>query len=220
MKKQIIVAMILVSVFFIPARSNSSDMLLPDCQEGEIITIADNFSPDFRRDEFVGSLTVQALSNALLSDGYHPEGPMWSEKTQSTPGTIEWLNDILKTIVLYNKITRHGKHSVSSLAQFMILHVHNSKFKETMDENDLKKLNRLLIEDYYHRVTPKSPKKCGPIILAAEEIVGCPSGYLLEASDERRTGSVQFGYNNYLRCLAKNPGMAEYIKPNTKKPKN
>lgn len=105
----------------------------------------DNVSPDFRVEEFADQYTVKRLSDALRNTMILNE----DEKCD----TVKDLNQLLKRAELYGKIT-----AAKNLQPSERLTKLKKTYDRTMNQDDLKKLNRLALEEFYREETPKSQK--------------------------------------------------------------
>ncbi len=115
------------------------DSLLFVCQKGPSYFYLGEFTEDY---------TVEKLCRSLIGDGY-------KSSSQSTPHTLQWLNDILLDKSFYSHVKNAKSHQLRSKRAEDI----KRKYAATNDEADLKRLNRVLIEEFYSRETPKMPKK-------------------------------------------------------------
>ncbi|MDR4505838.1 MAG: baseplate J/gp47 family protein [Candidatus Scalindua sp.] len=95
---------------------------------------------DFSKEEFTNSRPIAKLCDALRKDGFILQND-----------TIGELNNILKDPGLYGK-TKQNKIQVSS----EILDALEKSYNYSKSENSLKKLNRMALEEFYPRETPKS----------------------------------------------------------------
>lgn len=107
---------------------------------------------EFRVDEFKDASAITALCTALSKDLKLPN-------TQSNINTVEHLNEMLKVTDLYDKITQI-KSPQSSIENIKSL---KKNYDKTKSENDLKILNRNLLEVFYPQETPKSQDKIAPV---------------------------------------------------------
>lgn len=102
-------------------------------------------SVKFDVDEFKNGFTIDRLFLALSNDGFYLG-------TQSDVFSVTNLNDILKQVDFYVKITAlKYSEPVSERIEFLKKH-----YDETMSERDLEILNRNLLEELYPLETPKS----------------------------------------------------------------
>jgi len=92
--------------------------------------------------------SVTNLCKALTRDGLSPD-------TLATPNTIEWLNDILFVSDLYEKVISI-KCDMKPSKRLKAL---RKKYMGTKNKSNLRKLNRILIEEFYPDMTPKMPLK-------------------------------------------------------------
>ncbi len=92
--------------------------------------------------------SIEKICQALLSGGFGPE-------THST-NTIEWLNNILLGVHLYDKVIKMYSGKVEPTRRLKAL---RKKYEETGEKVDLIRLNRITIEEFYPDETPKIPKK-------------------------------------------------------------
>lgn len=83
----------------------------------------------------------------LTIDGFSPA-------TFAEPHTIEWLNAVLLVADLYDRITTTKSFTPSKRIKDI-----RRKFNAKRDDADLKRLNRVLLEEAYILETPKMPKK-------------------------------------------------------------
>jgi CHASE2 domain-containing sensor protein/class 3 adenylate cyclase len=109
--------------------------------DGILPTPESSFTPD----EFKDGLTVSALCDALSRDGHHPN-------SQSPPDTVEWLNEMLTRNDLYDRVTRSKRSQLPSQRLKSL----KAAYDQTGNGADLALLNRVLLEEFYPRETPKS----------------------------------------------------------------
>jgi integrase len=112
--------------------------LLGQCRKG---------SGEFCVDEFHGYLTIEKLCHVLTSDIFGP--------ASHSEHSIEWLNAMLTAADLYDQLIKTKNHRPLSKRIKDI----KRKYDAGKDEADLKRLNRILIEEFYPDKTPKMPKK-------------------------------------------------------------
>lgn len=118
-----------------------------------LLTQFDTDLIDFRVDEFKGDFTINALCDVLSKDGCKLE-------TKGQINAVEWLNDMLKSSVLYEKITQckspqKPSDSLKSL---------KDDYEKTKSPANLKRLNRTLLEEFYPQESPKSFGDCVAMI--------------------------------------------------------
>ncbi len=121
----------------------------------QLLSSIDSF--DFSTEEFKDSFTVEELCNAIEEDGY-------SLAIVTYGNTIDWLNDLLTITDLYERIFEKKQE----LSPSNDLHVLAEKTKgyrskyflhlTKREQNLIKHLNRLLIEECYLDIVPKSSK--------------------------------------------------------------
>ncbi len=97
---------------------------------------------DFHVDEFSKGLSVKGLCTAISSDGY-------TFKTEKHQDSIEWLNDMLKAPDLYMQVLKKKR-----LPPYERIEKLFERYYATRKIEDLKKLNRSLIETLYPDKTP------------------------------------------------------------------
>lgn len=125
---------------------------------------------DFKEDEFnypYRHYKVDRLCKAIKADGF--ESPL-----KSPENTIQWLNELLQITDLYD--TFFGKQGVqksSKVIKELIKETEtcrNRDFSQLDDEkqNNIKRLNRLLLEKYYSHEIPYSGTKSSDDILKSE----------------------------------------------------
>ncbi|MCR4321455.1 MAG: TIGR03986 family CRISPR-associated RAMP protein [Candidatus Brocadiaceae bacterium] len=110
---------------------------------------------DFCGWEFAPHLTVKGLCDAI-------SGSISGISLQAIPGTIHWLNNLLKVPNLYDMIQK----SDSNFSQDIMKLVDNTKAYRNKDfsilneeeKGAIKILNRLILEELYPEKTPKSNK--------------------------------------------------------------
>jgi uncharacterized protein YjbI with pentapeptide repeats len=111
-------------------------------------------SSDFYVGEFKGGLTVSALCHVIAQDKY-------SIVLSSTPNTIDWLNELLKTPKLYEQIDKKKQIlSLDGKTKNRIQSLYDASIIISMplmpDADVLKRLNRCLIEAFYPDETPEN----------------------------------------------------------------
>lgn len=99
---------------------------------------------DFRADEFAEKYPITNLCNALRRDGVTVQGD-----------TIDGLNALLTQPDLYNKVIGANKKKSPSAS----LRKLKRGCARKRNEQNLKKLNRALLEEFYQKETPKRQKK-------------------------------------------------------------
>lgn len=112
-------------------------------------------SIDFVAQEFKGSQTVEKLCNALKADGYN--------LSVKAPGnTLEYLNEILRVPDFFDKVLKKKEmitHTPEIQALFHLTNRYRMKIFQNLgddEQNNIKRLNRLLIENLYAQDAPKS----------------------------------------------------------------
>jgi hypothetical protein len=110
-------------------------------------------SPDFYLYEFESVYTVKELCSVITSD--------INFSLEARDNTIQWLNELLAVPDLYEKLYKKGNNSTfPSEILALIKDTRKSRRRKFSDLNvaaqdNIKKLNRLLIEYRYPRETPK-----------------------------------------------------------------
>ncbi len=112
-------------------------------------------SPDFYEDEFKPPLTLTRLCTAINNDQY-------GVSLNATINTPAWLNELLRGQNFYDMLhtKKHGI-SFSNTLMDLIHETNDYKTKSYSDlnnneQNTIKRLNRLLLEETYPQETPKS----------------------------------------------------------------
>ncbi len=102
-------------------------------------------SSDFRVDEFVKGISVKRLCRVVGGDGY-------TFKTAEPTDSIDWLNALLQEPGLYDHIAEKKKPLRPSE------HIERlyATYHETRRGEDLKALNRSVLEEFYPQETPIS----------------------------------------------------------------
>ena len=123
-------------------------------------------TPDFRFESFINGLNAIELCEAIANDGYTLE-------VSSTPDTIDWLNEVLKSTALHSQIVDNETlDDLSDDSHKKLLRL-KYKYEKTNDLNDLKLLNRFLLQEFYPQKTPKIrielDNTCQPILCAVRE---------------------------------------------------
>ena len=118
-------------------------------------------SSEFHADEFVGGLTIKGLCKSIFKDGYMLKG-------KPRQFSIAWLNEVLTDPELYSHLAEKKKQMKPSDRMAKRL----AKFDATHDIEDLKRLNRALIEESYPQETPNSELDKGCILLSKIISVG------------------------------------------------
>jgi len=110
-------------------------------------------SSDFCVSEFKPPMTIRNLCKAINKDRYNiPKG-----------NTIFWLNGLLKAPDFYD-ILRIKKDETSFSKGIIVLIEETNSYRKNVNfqslsadkQNNIKRLNRLLLEEFYPLVTPKS----------------------------------------------------------------
>lgn len=129
-------------LYFLRKRYNT-DLYTPGKQDREILSsiFYKNLGPsDFFANEFGGKYSIPALNQALKNDGL-----------TINKDTIEALNDLLKQPDLYEQIIQRRSNKVPSKS----LNDLKQTYDESKAENDLKRLNRSVLEEFFPEETPK-----------------------------------------------------------------
>lgn len=107
-------------------------------------------SPDFHMNEFKGGYTLDALFHALEE-----------HNLPITGNTITKLNQLLKITDLYDQIVKTiaKKHPLKDLKKLEEAY----SYIKAKAEDDLERRNRLLLEEFFPHVTPKTEKFSEPI---------------------------------------------------------
>ena len=98
----------------------------------------------FSKDEFInGGFTIKGLCGALENDGFKPEGY-----------TIESLNKLLEKDTLYERVIqlKQDRKPSDRLTNYI------KEYEAESNEVNLKKANRLALEEYYPLEAPKNQK--------------------------------------------------------------
>lgn len=95
----------------------------------------------FNLNEFKGGYTIEGLVNALKQDGFSVSG-----------SNVEALKELLEQDDLYTKLT--DKYSDVVLSGNM--NKFKKQYEDKKNKNNLKKINRLALEEFYPQETPKS----------------------------------------------------------------
>lgn len=114
------------------------------------------FSPDFCVSEFKPSMTIRNLCNEIHKDRYNI--PLSTKRN-----TIFWLNELLKVPDFYD-ILRIKKSKTSFFKGIIVLIEETNSYRKNANysslsidkQNNIKRLNRLLLEETYPLATPKS----------------------------------------------------------------
>jgi hypothetical protein len=114
-------------------------------------------SADFSQDEFQARKPARKLYKAIKKDI-----PGFLADTQEP---INWLNKLLETVSLYELFLKRQprinySETITELVKIVKVFKEKSygQLKDT-EEDSLKRLNRLLIEETYTLLTPKNPQK-------------------------------------------------------------
>ena len=115
-------------------------------------------SSDFSVVEFKLRLTVETLCKAIIDDNCNIS-------IQALTNTTDWLNELLQVPDLHDIL--HAKKPNSNFSKSAndlvdkTKDYRNKNFSNLNndEQNTIKRLNRLLLEETYPRKTPKSPKK-------------------------------------------------------------
>lgn len=115
-------------------------------------------SSDFSVGDFKPPLTIERLCNAIVNDNYNIS-------IQAPINTINWLNELLK-IASFHDILREKKPSINFSKNITDLvdktkdYRNKNYFDLNNDEqNNIKRLNRLLLEETYPQGNPEEPLK-------------------------------------------------------------
>lgn len=109
----------------------------------------------FKQREFTGPYTVSALAKAIEADDYGIE-------TKAKPGTLAWLNEILRTPDFYDRWKKKNKNVVLTAEMKRLIResagYRHRPWSQLTRLQQLKiiRLNRLLLEATYPLLTPKS----------------------------------------------------------------
>ena len=110
---------------------------------------------DFVAEEFKGALTVDKLCKAIKAEGY-------KLSINAPENTLAWLNEILKTPDFFDKVLEKKEivFYTPEIKKFSDLtnRYHAKKFEKLTEEeqNNIKRLNRFIIENIYSQEAPKS----------------------------------------------------------------
>jgi len=112
-------------------------------------------SSDFSVGDFKPSLTIERLCNAIVNDSYNIS-------IQAPINTINWLNELLK-IASFHDILREKKPDINFSKNITDLvdktkDYRNKNYSDLDNDtqNNIKRLNRLLLEETYPQETPKN----------------------------------------------------------------
>ena len=112
-------------------------------------------SSDFRENEFVSPLTKEELWRVINEDKYNVT-------LKATVNTIDWLNELLECPNFYDILNKNKPKSgfsenIKDLVDKTKCY-RNKNFSDLKinEQNNIKRLNRLLVEETYPRKTPKS----------------------------------------------------------------
>ncbi len=113
-----------------------------------------NNSSDFCDSEFEPPLTVETLCNTISTDNY-------SISLNASNNTIDWLNELLKVPDFYDKL-KTKKPNVKFSKDITKLDSETKGYRNknlsdlnNEEKNNIKKLNRAILEETYPQVTPK-----------------------------------------------------------------
>lgn len=117
----------------------------------------------FEQNEFTDDLPITGLCTAIISDGYNfnitlLQPAQGSPKELINKAYIEWLNNVLKIANLYELVTHKKTQQPPSKCIKKLYEI----YQTTKDIEDLKTLNRCLLQEFYSQVTPKSRRACSP----------------------------------------------------------
>jgi hypothetical protein len=129
-----------------------------------------NLSSNFYANEFKGKFMIDGLCDAIKRDGYNI--------SLNTPNnTIDWLNKLLKVVNFYDELNKKKQEigfseDIKELVKKTENYRNNKKFSDLKNEeqNTIKRLNRLLLEETYPDNTPKRPRVINPFEALLDEI--------------------------------------------------
>lgn len=119
--------------------------LYPEAYNKPPLTIG---SSDFYVEEFNNSYTIKTLYEALKKDAIVPDN--------KDINTIEELNELLRLPDLYSKIKQKKTPSHSDCSE--VFKKREKLYNDEKTEDNLKWLNRVALEEFYHEESPKSIK--------------------------------------------------------------
>lgn len=122
-------------------------------------------SPDFCVSEFKSPITIRSLCKEINKDNYNI--PLTMKKN-----TIFWLNELLKMPDFYDVLCME-KHKISFCKNIMVLVEETNGYRKKInfpslsidEQNSIKRLNRLLLEEIYPNVSPKTYRYNGKLPL-------------------------------------------------------
>lgn len=154
----------------------------------KILTVH-GFYPDFSEDEFKAPLTVEGLCKAIDTSGYNLS-------LKAGGNTIDRLNEILTIPGFYDTVCAKGKKdrlSYSKDVQFLVDKTRDYRANPYFSslnvgqQNDIKTLNRLVLEETYRQETPKSLDNGNKLLyLSPEDLVYVPKRRLTKMAEVMR----------------------------------
>ena len=148
-------------------------------------------SIDFVAKEFKGSFTVDKLYKAVKADGYNLS-------IKAPENTLEYLNEILKVPNFFDKVLEKKEIFMYTPEIKDFVHLtrrYRSKNFQNLDvdeQNNIKRLNRLVIENLYAQEAPKAQ-----YIIAARTKIFCSEEEKKDYLERRKKGEMKDkGYEN------------------------
>lgn len=188
----------------------------------KILTV-DGFYPDFSRDEFKKPLTVEGLCKAIEADGYNLS-------LEEEEETVDRLNEVLMVPDFYDRLCAKGKKDkalFSKDVQFLADKTKDNRANPQFlslnvgQQNDIKTLNRLVLEETYPQETPKSLSYGSKLLyLRPDDFVYVPKRRLTKMAEVMRevmnvgmftgwTGNIglSYGYQLHNAPIPKSEGV-------------